>query len=119
MSESPAPPPLTSDSSKPRQKASTALWTHLLSRTARPQSSASSATQLLPIDKTLLPIDKTGTSTRLLLHDTHAQLERFSARVDTLVKEVERAGDAVREVGGGCEVRQGELVDHGSFVGLL
>ncbi|KAI0282781.1 hypothetical protein BGY98DRAFT_906168, partial [Russula aff. rugulosa BPL654] len=35
------------------------------------------------------PQDKTGTSTRMLLHDTHARLEAFSERANLVFSEIE------------------------------
>ncbi|KAJ6628909.1 hypothetical protein B0H10DRAFT_1868714 [Mycena sp. CBHHK59/15] len=65
------------------------LWGHLL----RKQTLASpSAT--IPLPPTA-PLDKTGTSMRILLHDTQANFEKFSARVDALTTGMD---DAKREI---------------------
>jgi hypothetical protein len=37
----------------------------------------------------IAPVDKTGTSVRLLLHDNQATLEKFSEKVDKLLKGLE------------------------------
>ena len=68
----------------PTSTVSSTLWAHLLRKDNPTNSSTLSS---LPI----APIDKTGTSVRLLLHDTQATLEKFSARVDKLITEAEQA----------------------------
>ncbi|EPQ56679.1 hypothetical protein GLOTRDRAFT_40518 [Gloeophyllum trabeum ATCC 11539] len=72
---------------KPRGSyGSNVLWAHLLRKdtSLMPQPSLSS-NSIGPIT----PTDKTGTSMRILLHDTQATLEKFSARVDKLTSGVE------------------------------
>jgi hypothetical protein len=61
---------------------SSALWAHLL-RKDKPTVLHSPAS--IPI----APVDKTGTSMRLLLHDTQSTLEKFSEKIDNLIKGVE------------------------------
>ncbi|KAJ7283970.1 hypothetical protein C8J57DRAFT_1432940 [Mycena rebaudengoi] len=61
-----------------RAPASTVLWGHLLRKDTL--ASPSTSTPLPPT----APLDKAGTSMRILLHDTQANFEKFSARVDAL-----------------------------------
>jgi hypothetical protein len=70
--------------------ASTPLWAHLFRRDVAS----------LPPDPGITitpaaPLDKNGTSMRLLLHDTQANFEKFSERVDKLTTGVE---DAKKEI---------------------
>ncbi|KAJ6490312.1 hypothetical protein C8R47DRAFT_465018 [Mycena vitilis] len=60
-----------------------ALWGQLLRKDTF-------ATPPVPLPPTA-PLDKTGTSMRILLHDTQANFERFSTRVDTLTEGIEEA----------------------------
>jgi hypothetical protein len=90
-----------------RSTASTALWAHLLRKDV-PATSQASCT---PTNPPIAPLDKAGTSMRLLLHDTQANLEKFSERVDKLA--------------GGVSETKGEMVtmqklfqeDHEKLVG--
>ncbi|KAJ7780981.1 hypothetical protein B0H16DRAFT_1496720 [Mycena metata] len=66
-----------------RPPPSNALWGQLL----RKSTLAAPATVPLP---PTAPLDKTGTSMRILLHDTQANFENFSTRVDTVSAEIER-----------------------------
>ncbi|RDB15829.1 hypothetical protein Hypma_003687 [Hypsizygus marmoreus] len=69
-----------------RTPASTALWAHLLRKdTLGPPPN--SGIIIPPIT----PLDKNGTSMRILLHDTQANFESFSARVDKLCSGVDEA----------------------------
>ncbi|KAF9219797.1 hypothetical protein BS17DRAFT_716492 [Gyrodon lividus] len=58
------------------------LWAHLLRKDPATNESIS---QIPP----LAPRDKIGTSVRMLIHDTQANLEKFSARLDSLLLRVE------------------------------
>jgi hypothetical protein len=69
-----------------RTTASKALWGHLLPNGAMTPRVSDN---LPPI----APLDKTGTSMRLLLHDTQANLEKFSERVDKLTTGVQATKD--------------------------
>ncbi|KAG6845018.1 hypothetical protein H0H87_001539 [Tephrocybe sp. NHM501043] len=70
----------------PRTPASTSLWAHLLRKdTQRPPSSAG------PVLPPIAPLDKNGTSMRILLHDTQAHLDKFSASADKLLAGVNEA----------------------------
>ncbi|KAJ7682518.1 hypothetical protein DFH06DRAFT_1464214 [Mycena polygramma] len=60
-----------------------ALWGQLLRKDTF-------ATPAVPLPPTA-PLDKTGTSMRILLHDTQANFERFSTRVDTLTEGIDEA----------------------------
>ncbi|KAH9924588.1 hypothetical protein B0H21DRAFT_150907 [Amylocystis lapponica] len=65
-----------------QSRSSTVLWGHLLNG-----GSASDMTSHTPSTASISPItplDKAGTTMRILLHDTQANLERFSDRVITL-----------------------------------
>jgi hypothetical protein len=75
----------TADTSSPPSTASK-LWAHLLHR--YPGPSNPNATQLASHPQ-LTPQDKAGTSTRILLHDTHARLEKFSDRANSIFSELE------------------------------
>jgi hypothetical protein len=57
------------------------LWSHLISSASKSKSSRTAPDTTHP---SIVPVDKTGISTRLLLHDTQLQLEKFSKRTDTL-----------------------------------
>jgi hypothetical protein len=69
---------------------SSTLWAHLLrkDRTNEP---------IPAISVPIAPADKTGTSVRLLLHDTQATLEKFSQRIDKLVKGVDEVHSKAQE----------------------
>lgn len=66
----------------PQRTGTTALWTHLLRKDAQ----ASNNIGIIP---PIAPIDKNATTIRVLLHDTQANFEAFSARVDKLINVVE------------------------------
>ncbi|EMD38749.1 hypothetical protein CERSUDRAFT_151372 [Gelatoporia subvermispora B] len=70
-----------------RTSAANALWGHLLRKDVASGLSKrdSSAISNPPI----APSDRTGTSLRILLHDTQANLEKFSERVNLLIDDVE------------------------------
>jgi hypothetical protein len=84
--------------SHPRSTTSTALWAHLLRKDLTAVVPPSNPKQhVVPV----APIDKAGTSMRLLLHDTQANLEKFSERVDKLtggVQETRREVDLVKRL---------------------
>ncbi|KAJ7167463.1 hypothetical protein C8R46DRAFT_995579 [Mycena filopes] len=61
-----------------------ALWGQLLRKSTLAPPTAG------PLPPTA-PLDKTGTSMRILLHDTQANFERFSTRVDTLASGIDNA----------------------------
>ena len=68
--------------SSPLPSTASTLWAHLLHH--RAPSSAQ-----IPAFAQLTPQEKAGTSTRILLHDTHARLEKFSERANAIFSEVE------------------------------
>ena len=72
------------------------LWSHLsrngLSQAPPPCSTTSSATVHAP---PIAPLDKAGASTRILLHDTQAHLEKFIERVTQFTDGI---ADAKREL---------------------
>jgi hypothetical protein len=105
-----------SASRKPqRSTASTALWAHLL------RKEIPSISQVSSTNPPIAPLDKTGTSMRILLHDTQANLEKFSERVDKLACGV---GETRREMVTMQQLFQedhekivGQTVDLGGFLG--
>ncbi|KIY53017.1 hypothetical protein FISHEDRAFT_9335, partial [Fistulina hepatica ATCC 64428] len=62
--------------------------------TITPSSTAISSSTL-----TATPLDRTGTSVRILLHDTQANLEKFSARVDAMMNGVQSTKNEIVGVG--------------------
>lgn len=105
MSQAPwtPPPPL------PKTTASQ-LWGILRSSEPTkfpPNISQSQSCTLPPIPT---PVEKAGTTLRLLLHDTQANLERFSDRVDRLIRDV---GDAKTEI---CTVQKLFEHDHEKII---
>jgi hypothetical protein len=80
-----APTAGTSTPSSPLPSTASALWARVLDH--RGPSSATTAP--LPSHAQFTPQDKTGTSTRMLLHDTHARLEHFSERTNLVFSEIE------------------------------
>ncbi|KAJ3718920.1 hypothetical protein FB446DRAFT_633597 [Lentinula raphanica] len=74
----------TYDSQRP--SGSSVLWAHLLRKDVLP----SPANADLPLPP-LAPVDKSATSTRILLLDTQAQLQKFGQAVDGLTSRVDSA----------------------------
>ncbi|KIK50773.1 hypothetical protein GYMLUDRAFT_182295 [Collybiopsis luxurians FD-317 M1] len=68
---------------------SSILWAHLLRKDAQQGNSSTEANQL-PLPP-LAPSDKLGTSTRILLLDTQAHLEKFAKSVEDLTVKVDCA----------------------------
>lgn len=75
-SSTPSPPPPSTAST---------LWARLLDY--RDPSKANIAQP--PLHAQLTPQDKVGTSTRILLHDTHARLEKFSEHANSMFSGIE------------------------------
>ncbi|KAI0676031.1 hypothetical protein C8Q78DRAFT_963466, partial [Trametes maxima] len=78
--------------------AATALWGHLLRKTGSsqvPPSSTASSMTLSRHTPAISPFDKASASTRILLHDTQAHLEKFTERVTHLTTSLD---DAKREL---------------------
>ena len=75
----------TSTPSSPIPSTASTLWSCLLN--SRGPSKAN-ATQPHSYAQ-LTPQDKAGTSTRILLHDTHARLENFSERANSIFSVIE------------------------------
>ncbi|CCM06134.1 uncharacterized protein FIBRA_08384 [Fibroporia radiculosa] len=73
-----------------RKPGSSVLWGHLLSDSAA-SSIARSADRSSPNLPPIAPTDKAGTSLRILLHDTQANLEKFSDRVSKLTGGVDES----------------------------
>ncbi|KAG6841463.1 hypothetical protein C0991_010888 [Blastosporella zonata] len=73
-----------------RTPASTSLWAQLLRKDTKMQS-INSGNVVPPI----APLDKNGTSMRILLHDTQAHLDKFSASANKLFTGVD---EATREI---------------------
>ena len=84
---------------KTRPTSSAVLWGHLLSSSDVSKTASSSGHQeghtSAPLSS-IAPVDKTGTSLRILLHDTQANLERFSERVGKLTGDID---ESKREIG--------------------
>ncbi|KAI9064006.1 hypothetical protein FKP32DRAFT_1625651, partial [Trametes sanguinea] len=89
-----APTPSLAQHSQARPNMSTALWGHLLRKTGGSNVPSSSMTSTSTLGKPTLsvdPIDRASTSTRILLHDTQAQLEKFTDRLLHLTSDVDNA----------------------------
>ncbi|KAF7430686.1 hypothetical protein PC9H_006397 [Pleurotus ostreatus] len=65
---------------------STALWAHLL-RKDTPSSTPGTSSD--PLNPPIVPLDRAGTSMRMLLHDTQANFEKFSGRIDLMTNCIE------------------------------
>ena len=78
-----------------RSSASKTLWAHLLHRSVPSLASSPLHPRNSVNAPSITPIDKSSTSIRILLHDTQANLEKFSDRLDSLLCGV---GEAKREV---------------------
>lgn len=74
----------TSTPPSPLPSTSSTLWGRLLGH----DLSKATTTQP-PLHAQLTPQDKAGTSTRILLHDTHARLEVFSERANSIFSGIE------------------------------
>ncbi|KAH9006102.1 hypothetical protein EDB86DRAFT_2795112 [Lactarius hatsudake] len=103
-----------SSPSSPLPSTASTLWAHLL----QDQRGASRGAQI-PAFAQLTPQDKASTSTRILLHDTHARLEKFSERANIIFSEVEASRrEMVRvreEVEGAREKELEAIVQLGAF----
>jgi hypothetical protein len=66
----------------PLPSTASTLWGRLLGHDL-------SKTNTAPLHAQLTPQDKAGTSTRILLHDTHARLEIFSERANSILSGIE------------------------------
>ncbi len=73
--------------------ASSGLWGHLLRQkpSQLPPSTTSTSSTLGKLAPTVAPLDKAGASTRILLHDTQAHLEKFTGRVTQITTGLEDA----------------------------
>ncbi|OCH91384.1 hypothetical protein OBBRIDRAFT_714994, partial [Obba rivulosa] len=72
------------------------LWGHILRRdNSRKLSERGPPSAPVP---PIAPVDKVGTSMRILLHDTQANLEKFSDRVDRMLCGVEEAKREVTNI---------------------
>ncbi|KAF4569865.1 hypothetical protein EYR40_008846 [Pleurotus pulmonarius] len=69
-----------------RSSTSTALWAHLLRKDTPSSTPGTSSDALNP---PIVPLDRTGTSMRMLLHDTQANFEKFSGRIDLMTNCIE------------------------------
>ncbi|KAI0316186.1 hypothetical protein OF83DRAFT_1173144 [Amylostereum chailletii] len=84
----PSPPNVEEDSQNSFTQPSQ-LWGRLLRKSGPAGSQTPSAS--FSLHTQIGPQDRANTSTKILLHDTHARLENFSERTDVLVKEVVEA----------------------------
>jgi hypothetical protein len=99
-SSPPSPLPLPSTAST--------LWARILDH--RGSTTDNTITAQLPSHAQVTPQDKTGTSTRMLLHDTHARLEEFSERANLVFSEIEASKREIVHVREGVEsAREREL----------
>lgn len=84
------------------------LWAHVLDH--RGSSTGNAIAAQSPSYAQFTPQDKTGTSTRMLLHDTHARLETFSERANLVFSEIEASKREMVRVREDVEsAREGEL----------
>ena len=104
-----------SSPSSPLPSTASTLWAHLLHHGAPSRTSGAQ----IPAFAQLTPQDKANTSTRILLHDTHARLEKFSERANAISSEVEASRrEMVRvreEVEGAREKEFEAIVQLGTF----
>lgn len=77
----------TSTPSSPLPTTASTLWARVLDHRGSPIRNTITAQP--PSHAQFTPQDKTGTSTRMLLHDTHARLEHFSERANLAFSEIE------------------------------
>ena len=101
----------------PPRQPSMAIWSHLFGKDKLPAPPNSDVQVVPPL---LGPMDKNGTSTRMLLHDTQAHLERFTVSTDKLLSGVEEtkrqittANDLFQRE---RETLRDDLVDLGGFL---
>ena len=104
-----------SSPSSPLPSTTPTLWAHLLHPCAPSRTTGAQ----IPAYAQLTPQDKASTSTRILLHDTHARLEKFSERANNVFSEVEASRrEMVRvreEVEGAREKEFEAIVQLGAF----
>ena|SRR6266576_535939 len=77
----------------PPPRPSSSFWAHVMENEKNGSNVPSQNT--LPL---LTPLDKNATATRLLLHDTQANLEKFSGKVDKLLEGFSEAKSEVKLV---------------------
>ncbi|KAK1222137.1 hypothetical protein PQX77_015065 [Marasmius sp. AFHP31] len=65
-----------------QSSSSSVIWAHLLRKENVPLPTSTSDVPLPPLG----PVDKNATSTRILLHDTQANLQQFSERIDKMTQ---------------------------------
>jgi hypothetical protein len=75
----------TSTPSSPLPTTASTLWAQLLNHRGPSKANAAQPHSYAQ----LTPQDKAGTSTRILLHDTHARLEKFSERANSVLSAIE------------------------------
>ncbi|KAF9266771.1 hypothetical protein L218DRAFT_857569 [Marasmius fiardii PR-910] len=75
-----SPSSLSANRDNERTAHSSVLWAHLLCKENFSSSSTPSVVPMPPLG----PMDKNATSTRILLHDTQANLQQFAERVDKM-----------------------------------
>ena len=94
-----------------------ALWAYLLHKPGSSQRTPSGTS--FPANTQIAPVDKAGTSTRILLHDTHARLETFSERAGKLADGVEKAQQALVRAQQEMESEMEKMGEHISKLGAL
>ncbi|RPD76720.1 hypothetical protein L226DRAFT_506286, partial [Lentinus tigrinus ALCF2SS1-7] len=101
-----------------RPSSSSGLWGHLMRATVSqvPTSSAASSTTLGRHPAAVTPLDKAGASTRILLHDTQAHLEKFTEKVGHLATGFENAKQELSTVQKLYQDEHEQLVDR--MIGL-
>lgn len=78
----------------PRPSSASGLWGHLMRSTVSQAPSSTTTTSSTTLGRhaaPVAPLDKAGASTRILLHDTQAHLEKFTERVGVLATGFENA----------------------------
>ncbi|TRM55976.1 hypothetical protein BD626DRAFT_576215 [Schizophyllum amplum] len=93
----PTPPSsLASSYRSHRTPSASTLWAHLIRKDSPLTSSPTMSSAMLSTP--VAPLDKTGTSMRMLLHDTQANFESFSSRVDKLLDAVENTKSEMEDM---------------------
>ncbi|KAI0782695.1 hypothetical protein C8Q75DRAFT_727322 [Abortiporus biennis] len=86
----------SSSSSNSRTTVSNALWGHLLQN--KSTSLKDNNTNQSKPTTSIAPVDRNATSTRILLHDTQHNLEKFSEKIQKLTDTVDDAKRQIQSV---------------------
>ncbi|ETW79333.1 hypothetical protein HETIRDRAFT_453771 [Heterobasidion irregulare TC 32-1] len=106
--------PPSSRASRSQFTPTPALWAYLLHKPGSSQRTPSGTS--FPANTQIAPVDKAGTSTRILLHDTHARLETFSERAGKLADGVDKAQQALVRA---QQEMESEMEKMGEHIGKL